>query len=110
MSKLLESMFQSMGRMMGTGIPSDPKKSAKQFAKTDGKKGFNFGLYVKAVGVFFNDFFGKKISYFFSNLGTVFSDLPRWWGKQEQDEKAAYGFLLVGNIMFVVGIVLIILI
>jgi hypothetical protein len=90
---------------MGTGIPSDAKKT-KQFVKTTDGKGFDFELYAKAVSEFFNDFFGKKIPYFFSNLGTVFRDMPEWWKNTSQDEQIAYAFLFLGFFMIITGAVL----
>ena len=70
------------------------------------KKGFDVNLYMKAVGMFFSDFFGKKLPYFFKNIGPVMKNFPSWWGKLPQDEQISYGVLALGHVMFVVGIVL----
>ncbi|MFH1064867.1 MAG: hypothetical protein V1729_07315 [Candidatus Woesearchaeota archaeon] len=70
------------------------------------KKEFDINLYFKAVGLFFNDFFGKKMPYFFQNMGPVMQNAPNWWNKLPQDEQISYGVMVFGGFLFVAGIVL----
>lgn len=76
-------------------------------AQGDGKK-FDFNMYLKAVKLFGQDFFGKKIPYFFRNLGPVLKGFPVWWSGLAQDEQISYGCLCLGNVMMVTGLVLLI--
>ncbi len=72
------------------------------------KPGFDFKLYLRSVQLFFQDFFGKKLPYFFKNIGPVMKNAPVWWGGLPQDEQISYGLLGLGSMMFVAGIVLVI--
>ncbi len=74
------------------------------------KKGFDINMYMKAVGMFFSDFYGKKLPYFFKNMGAVLKGFPGWWGKLPQDEQISYGAIALGHVMVIVGIVLFIVI
>ncbi|MBI5398402.1 hypothetical protein HZB03_02960 [Candidatus Woesearchaeota archaeon] len=69
-------------------------------------KAFDINLYFKAVGMAFDDFFNKKLPYFFKNLGPVFKKFPDWFTKLPNDEKISYGVYVLGNILVIVGIVL----
>jgi hypothetical protein len=71
-------------------------------------KGFDINIYFKAVGNAFDDFFNKKLPYFFKNLGPSFSKFPDWFSRLPNDEKASYGAFVFGGLLFVVGIVLLI--
>jgi hypothetical protein len=86
-----------------------PKAGAAPGVKVK-KKGFDLNLYMKAVSMFFSDFFGKKLPYFFKNIGPSFKRFPEWWKKTPQDEQLAYGLLVLGDLMLVVGIVLLVLV
>ena len=81
--------------------PSVPKKPGD-----GGEKPFDIQLYMKAVQLFFSDFFGKKVPYFFQNMGPVLKAAPAWWQKLPQDEQIGYGVLVLGFLMVIVGIVL----
>jgi hypothetical protein len=70
------------------------------------KKPFDIKLYMKAVNLFFKDFFGKKVPYFFKNMGPVFKAAPAWWKRLPQDEQISYGVLILGFVMIITGIVL----
>ena len=72
-------------------------------------KPFYINLYMKAVNLFFSDFFGKKVPYFFKNMGPVMKQFPDWWKKLPQDEQISYDVLSLGGVMFVVGVVLLII-
>lgn len=90
-----------------------PKSMARDVPKAGmpgAKKGFNINIYMKAVGMFFSDFYGKKVPYFFKNIGPVLKGFPRWWGKLPQDEQISYGAIALGHVMVIVGIVLFIVI
>lgn len=74
------------------------------------KKGFDINMYMKAVGLFFSDFYGKKLPYFFKNMGPVLKGFPGWWGKLPQDEQLSYGAVALGHVMVVVAIVMFIVV
>jgi hypothetical protein len=102
------SIFAKIGGVMKA--KPKPAEAKPPKATTPGaKKGFDFGLYMKAVGMAFNDFFGKKLPYFFKNIGPVMKNFPNWWKKLPQDEQISYGVLLLGNLMVIMGIVLVII-
>jgi len=82
------------------------QKPGQQTQPSFGDKPFDLNLYFKAVGIFFNDFFGKKIPYFFQNMGPVFGKAGEWWNRLPQDEQISYTLVAVGNLMFVAGVVL----
>ena len=65
---------------------------------------------MKAVSMFFSDFYGKKVPYFFKNMGPVLRGFPAWWKKLPQDEQLSYGAIAVGHVMLIVGIVLFIVV
>lgn len=69
---------------------------------------FNIQLYFKAVQLFGKDFFGKLVPEFFKDPQSHLQNFSSWWAKQKQDEQAAYGGVLLGSLMVVIGIVLII--
>lgn len=69
------------------------------------KKPFDFNMYMKAVNLFFNDFFNKKLPYFFKNIGPVMKKASDWFNKLPGDEKAAYGVLVFGHLFLILGIV-----
>jgi hypothetical protein len=91
------------------GGAKQAKPAAPKATTPGAKKGFDFNMYMKAVGIFFNDFYGKKVPYFFKNTGAVMKKFSPWWGKLPQDEQISYGVLLLGHVMIIVGIVLIII-
>jgi hypothetical protein len=94
---------------LGGAMQAKPKATQSPKAATPGtKKGFDINIYFKAVGIFFNDFYGKKVPYFFKNTGAVMKKFSPWWGRLPQDEQISYGVLLLGHLMIIVGIVLII--
>lgn len=70
------------------------------------KPGFDINMYMKAVQLFFKDFFGKKVPAFFKNPGPYLKNFPVWWGGLKQDEQISYGVFGLGSLMFVTGIVL----
>ena len=84
-----------------------PKARVPPGAKVK-KKGLDLNLYLKAMSMSFSDFFGKKLPYFFKNIGPSFKKFPAWWKKTPQDEQIAYGLLVLGDVMLVVGIVLLV--
>lgn len=92
-----------------TAAAAVPKAAAPPGAKIK-KKGLDLNLYMKAVSMSFSDFFGKKLPYFFKNIGPSFKKFPEWWKKTPQDEQIAYGLLVLGDVLLVVGIVLLIII
>jgi hypothetical protein len=106
-----ESIFSKIGKSMGAkpGTVSAPP-SAKAGIKppVPGSKPFDINLYFKAVGMFFSDFYGKKVPYFFQNMGPVMKKAPDWWKKLPQDEQISYGALGLGHVLLIVGIVLLI--
>ena len=99
-------MLKKVGPKEAKPTPAVPKVPAKPGAK----KPFNFNLYMKAVNLFFKDFFGKKVPYFFKNIGPSFKKFPEWWKKLPQDEQISYGVLLLGDLMLIIGVVLLIVI
>ena len=105
------SIFDKIGAALKKKPAAQGSPSQKAGIKptSTGKKPFDINLYFKAVGIFFNDFFGKKIPYFFKNMGPVMKKFPNWWKKLPQDEQISYGVLLLGHMMVIVGIVLIII-
>ncbi|MBW2971776.1 hypothetical protein KY359_01950 [Candidatus Woesearchaeota archaeon] len=108
----INSIFEKIGSMIGIKMPAKkagaPQSAgaAKPVPEPGGKKPFDFNMYIKAWGIFFDDFFKKKVPYFFKNIGPVFKEFPIWWGKQKQDEQIAYALLILGNVMFIMGIVM----
>ncbi len=92
------------------GESGAPKKGETPKApSTPGqKKAFDIKLYMKAVQMFFQDFFTKKLPYFFKNMGPVLKGAPAWWNRLPQDEQISYGVLALGHLMFIAGIVLVI--
>ena len=69
-------------------------------------KPFDMNIYFKAVGMAFDDFFNKKLPYFFKNMGPALKNFPDWFGKLPQDEQISYGVYVLGNVLVIVGIVL----
>ncbi len=69
-------------------------------------KPFDINIYFQAVGLFFNDFFGKKLPYFFNNMGPVLNKAGTWWNKLPQDEQISYAVMIFGDLMLVAGIAL----
>ena len=115
----MDELFGKLGNMMTSkpkqdaSLPPSMRAGMKPATGSVPKAGvpgankpFDINLYFTAVGMFFNDFFNKKLPYFFQNMGPVFSNFPNWWGKLPQDEQISYGVLAAGHVMFVVGIVL----
>ncbi|MFC1741425.1 hypothetical protein ACFL3V_02730 [Nanoarchaeota archaeon] len=99
----------------GAAVPSAKALPGKAGAPATGvpvvtppgvKKAFDIKLYFKAVGLFFNDFFKKKLPYFFKNMGPVLKQAVPWWNKLPNDEKASYGVLALGHVLIITGIVL----
>lgn len=70
------------------------------------KKQFDIGIYFKAVGLAFDDFFNKKLPYFFKNMGPVLKKFPDWFTQLPNDEKISYGVFVFGNVLVLAGIVL----
>lgn len=68
-------------------------------------KAIDLRLYFKALGIFFKDFFGKKIIYFFKNFVPVIKGFSIWFNKQTNAEKIAYAMIPVAFILIIVGIV-----
>jgi hypothetical protein len=105
----ISEIFDKIGASLGmkpkakAGVTS--AKPAAQSA-SGGKKPFDINLYFKAVGMFFSDFFGKKVPYFFQNMGPVFKEAPAWWTGLPQDEQISYVLVVFGNMAFIAGIVL----
>ena len=93
----------------GLGV-ARKKKEVNMIQNTSGKKPFDINIYFKAVGMYYSDLFNKKLPYFFKNIGPVFKGFSAWWNKQPQDMQLSYGALFLGNLMIVVGVVLIIII
>jgi hypothetical protein len=77
-------------------------------AGVPGQKPFDINLYFKAWGIFFQDFFGKKVPYFFKNIGDLLPQTPDWYMGLQTDEKVSYGVLAGGHVLVIVGIVLLI--
>ncbi|MBU2561822.1 MAG: hypothetical protein KKD17_05990 [Nanoarchaeota archaeon] len=112
------SIFEKIGKATGAKMPEAKPRAAPPSARAgitpgaapsdSGAKKFDFNMYLKAVNLFFNDFFGKKVPYFFKNMGPVLKESPVWWGSQKQDEQISYALVVLGNVMFIVGIVLLI--
>lgn len=69
---------------------------------------FDFNKYMQAWQLFFQDFFGKKVPYFFKNIGPVMNQAGPWISSLPQDEKIAYGVLAGGHVFVLLGIVLLI--
>ncbi|MBI4738888.1 hypothetical protein HY772_04975 [Candidatus Woesearchaeota archaeon] len=86
--------------------PAKPGLSAAGARPPTPLKPFDINLYFKAAGMAFDDFFNKRLSYFFKNPWPVLKKSPDWFTKLPNDEKATYGVLLLGNILVIVGIVL----
>ena len=82
------------------------KPKATSSAAAGSKKSFDINIYFKAVGNFSENFFKNQIPYFFKNLGPVLKKFPDWVGKLPNDEKAAYGVFVLGNVLVLVSIVL----
>ena len=106
---IFDKIGASLKKKPAAPATAAPSQKAGIKPTSTGKKPFDINLYFKAVGMAFSDFFGKKISYFFKNMGPVFKNFPNWWGKLPQDEQISYGVLLLGHMMVLVGIVLIII-
>lgn len=70
------------------------------------KKPFDIKVYFQAVQLFFTDFFGQKLPYFFKNIGPVMKKFPDWFNKLSQDEKIAYIGVFVSPVFIIVGVVL----
>jgi len=100
-----ESIFSKIGLSLGVKVKatSAPAPKANNAA---GQKPFDINLYFKAVGMFFSDFYGKKVPYFFKNMGPVMNKFSSWWQKLPQDEQISYGVLTLGHVLLIVGIVL----
>jgi len=106
---IFDKIGASLKKKPAAPATAAPSQKAGIKPTSTGKKPFDINLYFKAVGIFFNDFFGKKIPYFFKNMGPVMKKFPNWWKKLPQDEQISYGVLLLGHMMVIVGIVLIII-
>ncbi|MBN1544974.1 hypothetical protein JW898_05955 [Candidatus Woesearchaeota archaeon] len=114
----IKSIFEKIGKATGAKMPGSKQGSASPSANAGIRTGaapsvgvakkFDFNMYLKAVKMFFSDFFGKKVPYFFKNMGHVFKEFPVWWGKQKQDEQISYALVVLGNVMLIIGIVLLI--
>ena len=87
---------QGPSAQAGPGMPAPPSK------------GFDFNLYMQALQNFANDFFGKQVPEFFKNMGPKLKNFPVWWKQQKQDEQLAYGGVVLGSVMMIVGVVLLI--
>jgi hypothetical protein len=86
-------------------VPAAKVPGAAAAAVPGGKKPFDIKLYMKAVSMFFNDFFKKKLPYFFKNIGPVLKGASAWFSTLPGDEKAAYGVLVFGHLFLLLGIV-----
>lgn len=85
----------------------NPQNSAAQGASTvSASKGIDLRLYFKAFGIFFKDFFGKNIPYFFKNFVLVMKGFSLWFNKQTNAEKIAYAMIPVAFILIIVGILI----
>ena len=103
------SVFSQIGQSMGASKSPGAAAPSTAHSKGGASKPFDIGMYFTAVGMFFSDFFGKKLPYFFKNIGPVMSNFPNWWGKLKQDEQISYGVLMLGHVMLIVGVVLFII-
>ena len=74
------------------------------------KKGFDINLYMKAVGNFFNDFFGKKLQMFLKDPNKYLNQAGPWFTSLPTDEKSAYGILGAGCLFVTIGIIILIFI
>jgi hypothetical protein len=96
---------------IGASIGAKPKSPAAAVPKATtpaagGKKPFDINLYFKAVGMYYSDLFSKKIPYFFQNFVPVMKNFPNWWNKQPQDMQISYALIVLGNVVFIAGIVM----
>ena len=103
----MDSIFSKIGESLGV----KPKAAATSTAHPSARAGikskpFDINIYFQAVGLFFSDFFGKKVPYFFKNMGPVMNKFPGWWNKLPQDEQISYGGVLLGFVLILVGAVL----
>ncbi len=107
--------LEKMGNFMGAGVPKTAggvsqykpvQKGSSLKPKSSSGKGFDINLYFDALNNFVSDFFGKKIPYFFKNMGSVLQDFPGWFSSMPQDEQITYVVILLGNLMIVTGFVL----
>lgn len=97
----------------GATTPPAPAKAIQQNTVTVTqspqvviKKPFDIKIYMQAVKLFFPDFFGKKIPYFFKNIGPVMKKAPDWFKRLPQDEQAAYVGVFVAPLLIIIGVVL----
>jgi hypothetical protein len=110
-------MFQKIAQAFKgkSGTPDAAAAAASKKQQTPGlptppSQGFDFNIYMQAVQIFFNDFFGRQVPEFFKDPMPKLKNFPVWWKKQKQDEQLAYGGVLLGFVMIIVGVVLIIVI
>ncbi|NQU79784.1 hypothetical protein HQ545_08515 [Candidatus Woesearchaeota archaeon] len=106
----MPSVFEKMGNALG--VVKKPKIAVKPGAVKPvsgfgAKKGFDINSYMKACNNFVNDFFPKKIPFFFRNIGSVMKNSPNWFKGLPQDEQLVYGVLATGPLFIIVGVVLI---
>jgi hypothetical protein len=85
---------------------SAPQTGMPRAAVPGPKKPFDINVYMKAVSIFFDDFFKKKVPMFFKNPGPYLKKAPDWFKTLPQDEQISYGALVFGHVLFIVGIVL----
>ena len=111
----VKGLFSKSGSKQGTqkklpakGATTPAPGSAPKMAGAPGQqKAFDINTYFKAVGLFGQDFFGKKVPAFFKKPDDYIKQFPVWVQGLPQDEQIAYGVLCMGPVFIIVGIVLI---
>lgn len=99
----ISDAFKQIGQLF---VKKDfsPSRPASQNSATPP---FDPNKYMEAWKIFLNEFFTKQVPEFFKNPGPHLQNFGTWWKAQQQGVQLAYGGVLVGSCMIVVGVVLI---